>query len=280
MIKPPIGWLYFFILHPMRNLLTLFFLFWGFVGWSQSVQLLPQRWVPVFTADATAHRTQGRKDLASLAYHLSLGGNMPIVQWKNIQAGVAASFYSALRRYTNRGETVNADYYIDFWADYKINSEWIVHGGIGHTSHHLTDDAIRSGLIPNNYVKDYGKLMVVYQRNNKLLLYAGGYYISNFKIGVQNIAYDYSGKIMLQNGTQWNFYQWKEQNSLFIAADVKWRQEFNFGTTQTFQTGVQLGKNCSRNIKVAYQFTSGYDERGQFYDQKTDLHTIGVYLDY
>lgn len=249
------------------------------------LQLLPSRLVPTFTADARAHRLQLLKTTQGSAFYGSMGGIFPAVQANvlnmPVQFSVAASTYLTLKRYVQRGEVINTDYFVDFLFDAQIAPKWYVRFGFGHTSQHLADDALNVGFVPRNYVKDYTQLQVMrYFLNRRLWCYAGGYYFKNFKIG-DSIPVDWSGKVMLQTGAEADLYQFGQSCAIYAAFDVKFRQEFDFATTQGIQFGVKYHTQQNhRAMRLAYHYLSGYDERGQFYKDRINLHTLGVYFDF
>lgn len=249
-----------------------------------SLDKLPKRLVPIFTADARSHRLQLQKDLEETAFFTSMGMQFPLVNinalGKTLQFSVASSVYSTLKRYTNRGQTINVDYFVDFQFDLKLTQNWLLKSGFGHTSQHLTDDAISAGLIPINYVKDYIQLHSVHPiGKNRILLYYGFYYFHNYKIGELGVAKNLSGTSMLHAGTEWTLYEFNPSNAIYLAGDVKLREEFNFGSTYCLQFGYKLHQKNQEHFRVAYQFLGGYEERGQFYSTKNNIHTIGLFFD-
>ena len=149
------------------------------------------------------------------------------------------------------------DFFVDFLFDLELSKTWYLRGGFGHTSQHLADDAVLSGTIPKNYVKDYGLFHSIHKlAKNKLTLYEGIYYFDNFKIG-DSVPLDWSKKIMLQVGGEYQFLKLSTQSFLYTAADVKFRQEFNFGTTQNIQLGYVSQTTTQRKFRFAYNFLSG-----------------------
>lgn len=250
-----------------------------------SVHKLPKRLVPVFTADARSHRLQLQKNTGGTEFFTSMGMQFPLVNvnalGKTLQFSVASSVYTTLKRYTKRGETVNVDYFVDFFFDLKLSNNWFLRSSYGHTSQHLSDDAINAGLTPINYVKDYVQLHSVhYLLNNKLLLYGGFYYFHNYKIGEMGVAKNLSGNSMLHAGTEFTLYSFNPSNAIYLAADVKLREEFKFDNTHCFQIGYKLHQSKQEHFRLAYQYLGGYEERGQFYKNQTEFHTLGVFFDF
>lgn len=245
---------------------------------------MPSKLIPAFTADARTHRLQLLKRTQGTEFYGSMGGQFPIVNIKafnkTLQVSTAGSTYLTLQRYVHRGQVVNVDFFVDFLFDLQVTKSWFLRGGFGHTSQHIADDAVGSGITPINYVKDYGQLFSIHKfYNNRLMWYEGFYYFDNFKIG-EAIPKDLSGKIMIQTGGEYQFLTWKKAHALYLAGDIKFRQEFNFKTTQNIQVGYLAQMPTNKRFRLAYNYLSGYDERGQFYKDQINLHTLGFYFEW
>ena len=278
----------------MRSLLAIILsLVWLYPAWAKdstqcqanfTTQWWPQKMVSAFTADARTHRLQLLKTTKGPEYYCSMGGQFPIANLKafnkTLQVSTAASTYLTLARYVHRGQVINVDFFVDFLFDLELSKTWYLRGGFGHTSQHLADDAVLAGTVAKNYVKDYGLFHSIHKlAKNNLTLYEGIYYFDNFKIG-DSVPFDWSKKIMLQVGAEYRFLKLSAQSFLYAAADVKFRQEFNFGTTQNIQAGYVSQNNAQRKFRFAYNFLSGYEERGNFYHQQTKIHTVGAYFEF
>jgi len=281
----------------MRNML---FMFMGLCVWVNTsakecaidtdsnktitTQWMPEKLIPAFTADARTHRLQLLKRTQGTEFFGSMGGQFPIVNIKafnkTLQVSTAGSTYLTLQRYVHRGQVVNVDFFVDFLFDLQVTKSWFLRGGFGHTSQHIADDAVGSGLTPINYVKDYGQFFSVHRfYKNRVMWYEGLYYLDNFKIG-EAVPRDLSGKVMLQTGGEYQFLTWKNAHALYVAGDIKFRQEFSFKTTQNLQVGYVAQMPPTKRFRFAYNYLSGYDERGQFYNQRINLHTLGAYFEW
>jgi hypothetical protein len=248
-------------------------------------EVLPQRMVSTYTADARSHRLMLQKSTKDLAFFGSMGGYFPTLNaaiWgKTIQFSVGASTHLSLKRYVHHGEVLNVDFFADFLADLQMNDNWYLRTGFGHTSQHISDDAISIGIPVKNYVKDYIQLQTIHKLfKQKMVLYGGLYYLHNFKIGENNIARDLSKKIMLQIGTEVDVYRITPTIVTYVAADVKFRQEFDFANTHALQAGLKINPKQNKTLRLAYNYLGGYEERGFLYNQKNHLHTIGLYFDF
>jgi len=65
----------------------------------------------------------------------------------------------------------------------------------------------------------------------------------------------------------------------YCGFDVKFRQESNFATTQNYQLGVKFLNDSSYTVRVALDFRTGIDERGQFIQNRDRWAMIAVYID-
>jgi hypothetical protein len=279
----------------MKSYLIIFLLLFGALGLKAQDSLsktpfigfegLPQRMVPTYTADARSHRLMLQKTTKDLEFLGSMGGYFPMfnasVLGKTIQFSAGASTQLTLKRYVRRGEVLNVDFFADFLADLQMSDNWYLRTGFGHTSQHIADDAIAIGIPVKNYVKDYVQLQTIHKLfKQKMLLYGGLYYLHNFKIGENTIARDWSKKVMLQLGTELDVYRITPNIITYVAADVKFRQEFGFATTHALQAGFKINPKQNKTIRLAYNYLGGYEERGFLYNQKNNLHTIGLYFDF
>lgn len=284
-----------YILRVMRSILLIGVLLWSIFSVNGNTtdsvstpkittQWLPNKLISAFTADARTHRLQILKRTQGTEFFGSMGGQFPVVNinalGKTLQVSAAGSTYLTLQRYVQRGQVINVDFFVDFLFDLELRKSWFLRGGFGHTSQHIADDAVASGITPINYVKDYGQLFSVHKLyNNRIMLYEGLYYFDNFKIG-DAIPRDLSGKILLQTGGEYQFFTWQKAHALYIAGDIKFRQEFSFKTTQNIQLGYVANMPPNRRFRFAYNYLSGFDERGQFYNQRINLHTLGAYFEW
>ena len=90
-------------------------------------EVLPQRMVSTYTADARSHRLMLQKSTKDLAFFGSMGGYFPTLNaaiWgKTIQFSVGASTHLSLKRYVHHGEVLNVDFFADFLADLQMNNK-------------------------------------------------------------------------------------------------------------------------------------------------------------
>lgn len=236
--------------------------------------------IPLFTADTRAHRLSLHKPFNDPGYIGSMGGIFPVVRlnkWgKTFQFSAASTLYTTLESYSNRGYLVNVDFFVDFFLDVKLNQSWALRGGLGHTSQHLADDAISAGLKAINFTRDYGQAFVVYTfPKQKAFIYTGGILNTHFKTDI-----DFGTELMFQIGFEHWPVKWLDNNYLYYAGDIKFRGEQNFGTTQNIQVGYKYMRPLDHTFRFCLNYTTGYEERGQFYDQKRNFATLGIYFDF
>lgn len=250
-------------------------------GLKYNFQLLPQSHiVQLYTADSRAHRTSVQKPINSRGYIGSMGGVFPVASISHlnqkIQFSVASSAYLTLNRWTNKGQVVNVDFFVDMLFDLQINNNFSLRTGGGHTSQHLSDDAIQVGMISINYVRDYYLLFLNYNSNKKqFYAYGGITYNHNFKTTI-----DYSRFSIFQLGFEHSPIKWQKNNYIYYAFDLKFREESNFATSNNFQIGYKYALPMKKTSRVAFNYFTGLSEVGQTYKAISDFTTLGIYFDF
>lgn len=237
--------------------------------------------VPLFTADSRAHRLSIQKPFNDNGYIGSMGGVFPIFSATNskhiFQFSVASTVYTTLRRWTDRGRLINVDFFVDFFGDLKLSENWSIRTGIGHTSQHLSDDAIQDeGINAINYTRDYGQLFGVYTHTkNMFRVYGGLTYHTTFK------TTENRGNVLIpQIGYEQSVLKWKQHNYLYYAFDIKFRGELDYRTTQNYQIGYKFSMPYKHTLRFAINHSQGLDERGQFYTQTRNFTTFGFFFDF
>ncbi|HLP14968.1 MAG TPA: DUF1207 domain-containing protein [Bacteroidota bacterium] len=262
--------------------------------------LLPEhRLIRPFTANAVEHRTSLSKAFDQNLYTGSLGGVMPLVEVvsagseRRAEFSLGGTFYTSLSASEHQFIVTNGDYYVDALFDVQMDPAFALRLGIGHTSQHLMDDAIEvKGLGHSiNYVRDYAQAFVVTDLQAiGGFVYAGGYYNYTFIIDTHR-----DGTMDYEVGCEALNYQISNEVRLYVAADIKWKGEAGFGTTQSYQLGVTLTPSLSpgdvitslvspetkttRALRLALTYQTGLEERGQFYMHRVNRVSIGLYLD-
>jgi len=135
-------------------------------------------------------------------------------------------------RRISSGDLLNVDFFVDLLFDLRLNENYAIRAGAGHTSQHLSDDALKKfgNLSSINYVRDYYQLFLIRSfPQHHLTLYGGVYYNHNFKttqngIGKNDSAiYDKSGTPLFQAGFEHTPFRVSETGFFFWSADVKFR---------------------------------------------------------
>lgn len=248
-------------------------------------KLLPEKGViPIFTADQRTYRLSLANRLGSNDFIGGIGGLFRLAEARKkdqiIQFTIASAVYNTLTRYLRTGTLVNADFYVDLNLDMQFTPNWKARLGAGHTSHHLSDDVVMQyqGI---NYVRDYYQVFGVYESSKQnWMVYAGCVYNHNFKLTDGVNAIDISGKPLFQLGFAHDIITTGKRSLWYWAGDVKFRGEHDYGTTQNLQTGIRFKGHASSGLRIAANWSSGYEERGQFYRKQVNFTSLGLYFEF
>jgi hypothetical protein len=209
-----------------------------------------------------------------------MGSMIPVIGIErdgiNAQASFGASVHFELRP-IGQAQISSNDYYIDFLLlDIAAGNDQFIRFVTGHTSHHLSDNWYERLQLTGSvrYSRDYVKLFYIYNNTSGSMFYLGADYAYIFTIG-QKISKPWT----LQGGGEAMVKEIYPSIHLYIAADIKVRQEAGFAATNTLQAGVTMPIRRHQAVRLAYQFRSGLDERGQFFPQHRSLSTIGLYFE-
>jgi hypothetical protein len=240
--------------------------------------------VPLFTADSRAHRLSVCNVIGTGEFVASMGGIFPVLGFKafnkTCQFSGASTLYTTLVRSIHGGSLINTDFFVDLFLDIKLNEKIALRGSTGHTSEHLSDDAINK-YHTINYVRDYFELFGIYQLPKQNgIIYGGIIFNHNIKTTNDSQAFDLSGRPTFQLGFEYTPLKIGKQANLYFAADVKFKAEVDLGSTQNLQAGIKWTNEYKRAIRLAVNYSWGYDERGQFYTQKREYVYAGLYLDF
>lgn len=69
----------------------------------------------------------------------------------------------------------------------------------------------------------------------------------------------------IQAGAVVRFLHVSHGAALYAAGDIKVRQELSWGTTQRYETGLEIRSGSGRVVRIALAAEAGFDERGQFH---------------
>ncbi len=245
----------------------------------------PAHLVPIYAADTRAHRLSLQRSFNSSEYIGSMGGQFSLYNLEKgrhkFQFELAGTTYLGLLRSINHGSVINTDYFVDVFLNYQFNRNWAVRFGTGHTSQHLSDDAIVNANYQfRNYARDYHQIGVSYiGERNKFHFYNNFIYNYNFKTDT-----DISGKLTIQPGFELNinqvFFKQENPSGFSIGVDAKFRGELNYKSTRNLQFAYQFAHVQPQKLKLVLNFTGGADERGQFYESSRSLIRAGIYAEY
>ena len=240
--------------------------------------------VPLFTADSRAHRLSITNVIGTGEFIGSMGGIFPVARFnkfnKTFQLSAASTLYTTLVRKFIGGALINTDFFVDIFLDMKVNDRLYLRSSTGHTSQHLSDDAAHK-YSDINYVRDYIQLFGIYHfPKQKAFVYGGIIFNHNLKTTNDTQAFDLSGRPSFQLGLEHTPFHISRTGYAYWAADIKFKGEVDFGTTENIQLGVKWISEDKRAIRIALNYGFGYDERGQFYTQKREYVYCGVYLDF
>ncbi len=244
---------------------------------------LPQKkLVPLFTGDARAHRISIQRVLGNNSYQGSMGGIFPLIQVqknKNVlQLCAAATTYLTLKRSINHGSLENIDFFADVYLDAKVTDYFFLRLGTGHTSQHLSDDAINKGAPFANYARDYHQLFGIY-KNKKydFFVYSGIVFNYNFKT---QAGINISNTPIIQFGFEHTPVRINKIHSVYYAGDFKLHGELNYQGSQHVQLGYRFQKKELKVFRIAWDYSAGLEERGQYYKQSRNFSSIGIYLEF
>ncbi|MBP7510282.1 MAG: DUF1207 domain-containing protein [Bacteroidia bacterium] len=246
------------------------------------ITTLPEsKMVATFTADTRANRLSFQRNFDEISYTASMGGIFPILNFNkgkfNSQLSVAGSTYLTLARQNGAGSVKNVDFFGDILLDIQLSKLSVLRLGTGHSSQHLSDDAIIAGAPFKNYAKDYHQVLYILMLKKwGLQAYGGLHYNYNFKT-----QGDISGKAMVQLGfEQCPFAKRNYLRNLYYGCDLKLREEHNYATTFNFQFGYKMVNQNGKALRIAIDYTEGIDERGYYQPTNRNFAHMGIYFDF
>lgn len=247
------------------------------------LQLVPDTsFIPSFTASGTEHRLSYGKCLSNGSFFAGLGGNFhaALIRYHGVECLVTVSgtVYTTLNNAGIRYQVTNADYYADVMFDVPVYAHTVLRIGSGHTSHHLVDDGVAaygpSAAI--NYARDYYQLFIVRHISEiRGFIYGGTYYTHSFLINTRR-----DGQWLLQFGGDGGNFPVVSSVEIYGAFDCKFRSEVQYGSTQSYQIGLRADNAIFHAARLAYTYRTGIEERGQFYQQRSSTHSMGLYFDF
>jgi hypothetical protein len=241
--------------------------------------LFPQnRIYQKYYADAISHQFSLLKHFESNEWFGNIGINKPLMNLGAVdnpyQLTFAATVFSTLKITPPHVQVFTADYLVDIFLDKKIANNLIMRFNWGHLSAHYSDDGIlQLNKTSINYVRDYISVQgekLINQLHGKI--YAAATF--NFHNEPRKNKH-FTFQVGFDAGKQIN-----ENLLLYFAFDFKAKAEVNYGTTKNFQIGIKFPTKSQSDIRIAYTYRTGYEERGQLYNQTDNKNLIGIYLDF
>jgi hypothetical protein len=263
----------------------------AFPGDKVEFSLLPMRHlIPVWSANSTAHRISASKIMENNNYIGSMGGVFPLIsaaqEEKVVQVSIASTLYTQLERPPKHLQVINVDFFVDLFVDVSLNENLVLRSGFGHTSQHLTDDAIEIlGYGRSiNYLRDYCQLFGMLKAEAiKGFVYGGAYYNYKFKTqaaGKYDVPDDAPNPMIYEMGTEITPLQVGASSFVYAGVDIKLRGEAKFGASQNYQIGIKHVNDLGRTIRFAFNHHAGLEERGQFFVLHNTFNTFSLYFDF
>lgn len=237
------------------------------------------RMVRLFVADGMAHRFAAAKVLENRQVKGSVGSVIPVLETDYLgfmlQASIGASVHTQLDL-SQSISIISTEFLVDFFLlDARLDEQTILRIGMGHTSHHLGDNAFATlqRVKPLDYSRDYIQLFVV-RELAPVRLYSGASYAYNFVVDTP-----LRKPWWMQVGIDGDLMAIADGFNLYAGCDFKVRQEVNFGSTQRYELGIRWPSEYGRHLRLAWAYQTGYDERGQFFSDRVRWNTIGVTIE-
>ncbi len=260
-------------------LLSLFLLFSNPVFSQTSIKIFPKKKTyQKYYADAISHQFSLLKHFESNEWYGNIGTDKPLLNLtinnNDYQFSIAATVFSTLKITPPHIQVFTADYLVDFFLDRNFGDDYLLRFNWGHMSAHFVDDGIlQLNQTSINYVRDYIGL-----QGEKLIdLINGKVYAA--------ATYNFHNEPRKNKHTRFQFgfdagKKISENVLLYFAFDIKMKAEVNNGTTKAFQIGFKYPQNGDSFIRLAYTFRTGYDERGQLYEETSSRNLLGLYFDF
>jgi hypothetical protein len=246
---------------------------------TDAIHYFPGRKVfPEFLADGRAHQFSLSRVTENREWISAVGGTIPMLEARfaggTVQTGIAATIFNRLIKTPGHLTVYTVDYRVDVPLDMRF-SEIAFRLAVGHISCHFADDAIELlGEKSIQHVNDYILLAGAYDvRSLGGHLYGSIYY----SYGTQPVR---NKPWTLQIGADAGEISLHKEVSLYGAIDLKVREEVGWGSTRSFQLGAKLFPRGQYRLRIAYTLRMGYEERGQFYLNRTTLNLISAFIDF
>lgn len=260
------------------------------IGFSQTDYILfPGKLnIQPFTANLLEPRMGVVFQLNNNELNLNISNSQDILHIIKIDSSVfsiGADFftYSLLRAEKDFHFPVDAiDYLFGLNTGYRKQSGYIEYGGrlrLSHISAHFVDghfnhqtNTWRDGRDPMVYSREFIEF-IPYFKMKDIRWYIGYTYIFH-------IDPAYLGKNSFQLGFDYYF-----ANILghyfypFIGYDLKFIKVRKYSGNNSFYAGIKFGYSYSRGFSIFYNYYSGNNIQGEYFDYKSTFNAIGFNLD-
>lgn len=217
---------------------------------------------------------------------LNIGNSMDLLTIKNngeiFSVGADLFTWTLLRQEENFYFPVDA---IDYMFGLNFGFKTVVHNysfgarlRLSHISAHFVDghyDTIqqrwKDGRNPRVYSREFIELLGFYSLYN-LRIYVGGTYL--YHVDPPEI-----NKVTLQTGLEYYLKDGLSYNiSPYIAADGTMAIKDN-KRNFTLNAGIKFGHIERRGLRIFYQYYTGYDINGEYFDMRREYSSLGINLD-
>lgn len=217
---------------------------------------------------------------------LDIGNSMDLVKIQNdsqtFSVGADLFTWTLLKKENNFHFPVDAiDYMFGLNFGFKTALRDYSFGArirLSHISAHFVDghfDVVqqqwKDGRNPRVYSREFLEVLAFYSFYN-LRVYGGGTYL--YHVDPPGI-----GKASLQTGLEYYLKDAFSYNiSPYIAADGT-RGTNDNKRNFTLNAGIKFGKIEERGLRIYYQYYTGYDINGEYFDVRREYSTLGINLD-
>ncbi len=242
------------------------------------IEIFPgEKIFPSFTADGLAHGMSIGRVTDNSEWIGNIGAAIPLLRAdmsRGIFAlGAGATAFNRIIKTPGHITVYTIDYKVDFPLDLRLHS-LALRVSLGHVSSHFADDGIEILHEQSiSYVRDYLTIAAAYDIPSLAgYVYAGGDWNYHFE--------PLPGPWIIQIGGEGANVRITDWARFFAAFDVKFRENLSWGTTQSYESGIRFFIKDQYALRLAYTFRTGFEERGQFFDQKEEMHLVSLFVEF
>lgn len=179
--------------------------------------------------------------------------------------GLEGAGYFTMRQAEKRFPLETADGLIGVYFE-GTSGPWQGQLRLTHISAHLADGS--SGT-PIAYSREFAVLKGAYVPNEDIQLYGGIHYLVNTVPIVDPWTLQLGGSYFLP---------FSYPLLPFLGVDLKWKEEASANPSFQFMFGLALNNppKAFESFRLYYSYFTGTDPRGQFFNQATTVHSVGI----